>query len=62
MHTHVKVSNEKALVVHNLQKLTKEDKIRVRIAEKSGNQFNADDIHVEVSFTTVYCVNGMISH
>ena len=45
----MQVSNEKAMILHDLKELIKEDKARVRIAEKSDNQFSAEDIHMEVN-------------
>ena len=36
------------MIVRNLQKLIEDNKPKARIAEKSNNQFTADDIHVEV--------------
>lgn len=38
------------MIVHNLQKLIEDNKPKARIAEKSHNQFTAEDIHVEVIF------------
>ena len=44
------------MIVHNLQKLIEDKKPKARIAEKSGNQFTAGDIHVEVTYHAILII------
>lgn len=53
MYIIMQLSNEKAMILHNLKQLIKEDKARTKIAEKSDSQFSAEDIHIEVNLAII---------